>query len=50
MTFKRTTLVIDSEQFKKLKAVLALEGISISAWLRKVIDERLNPGQKETID
>lgn len=38
---KITTLVVDDKQFKKLKAKLALEGISISAWLRKVIKKKL---------
>lgn len=39
---KITTLVIDDEQFKKLKSILALEGISVSAWLRGKINEKVS--------
>jgi len=46
MATKRTTLVIDEEQFKILKSIIALEGISISAWLRKIIDEKIKSSKK----
>jgi hypothetical protein len=43
---KITTFVIDSEQLKKLKSILALEGISVSAWLRNKIDAKIDQTEK----
>lgn len=39
---KVTSLVIDKEQFEKLKVILLAEDISISQWLRKQIANKVN--------
>ena len=39
---QRTTFFIDKELHKKLKAKLALDGMTITLWLRKQIREFLH--------
>jgi len=39
---KRTTFYVDPELLAKLKSKLALQGVSISQWLRKQMRMELN--------
>ena len=41
-SYVRTTVIVDGDQLKQLKSKLAMEGKTISAWLRKVIGKELN--------
>lgn len=38
---KRVGVFLDPEDYKKIKAKLILEGTTFSAWIRKVIKEKL---------
>ena len=40
-SYVRTTVIVDGDQLKQLKSKLAMEGKTISAWLRKVIGKEL---------
>ena len=49
MTKKITTLFIEEEQLRKIKSILALEGISVSEWFRQKINEKIaQTKEKET--
>ena len=45
LKFTRVTVYLNEEEHRKLKSTLALEGISISEWMRRKIKAKLEKKQ-----
>jgi len=46
MNKKITTFFIGEEELRKIRSILALEGKSVSAWIREKIDEKIAETEK----